>query len=266
MTSVSLDRLAHALGVNDEREHDSHSFATVMSINQDGSYQVAFNGSTSSTRAAKCCNAAAGDRVLCLISHGQVSAIGRVGGDVGKMPTVLYDNPSGNNGNITLSESVANYDYVRVYFWCNAQHSSSDVYKPNGKDVSLMAVRSASASSSFHYGGATYHFNGTSLTLSTTGIADSNGGWSGRASTYIYRVEAWSDGASVGFGTYVDGGGSGGTANYNELTNKPTITEPVYGTDRYSTVTIQGNKTFDELGMHPFSELEIESLLTAADA
>lgn len=210
MTSVSLDRLAHVLGVNDEREHDSHSFATVTAVNQDGSYQVAFNGSASSTRAAKCCNADAGDRVLCLISHGQVSAVGRVGGDGGKPPVVLYDNASGNNGNVTLTETVANYDYARVYFWVNEQYSSSDVYKPNGKTVSLFAVRSANQYNNFHFGGATYRFDGTNLNCLTQGIADVSGAWAGSSATFIYRVEAWCDGASVGFGSSSGGGGGEG--------------------------------------------------------
>ena len=61
-------------------------------------------------------------------------------------------------------------------------------------------------------------------------------------------------------------GGSGGTTNYNELSNKPTITEPIYGTSEYSTVVLQGDKTFDELGMHPFSNAEINELIAIADA
>ena len=34
-------------------------------------------------------------------------------------PIVLYNNPSGTNGNITLSDSVANYSTIEIYFHTN---------------------------------------------------------------------------------------------------------------------------------------------------
>lgn len=47
-----------------------------------------------------------------------------------------------------------------------------------------------------------------------------------------------------------------GTIDYNELENKPSITEP-----DFHTVIIEGDKTFDELGMRPLDALDIISLL-----
>ena len=44
--------------------------------------------------------------------------------------------------------------------------------------------------------------------------------------------------------------GGGGTGNYNALTNKPSINE----------VELIGNKTFDELGDHTLSNIEIKSI------
>ena len=82
MTSVSLDRIAQAFGMDAPKESDSHQYATVDSINADGSYQVQMNGATSTTRAAKLCDAEIGDRVLCVVHGGQVAAIGRVGGEL----------------------------------------------------------------------------------------------------------------------------------------------------------------------------------------
>ena len=183
---------------------------------------------------------------------------------------VLYDNPSGSNDTITLEDSAANYDYMRIYFFKNGDssaRSSTDVYEPDGKRVSLIMVNPYDESNVQAVGKAVT-ISGTSITncRRETYANTGNGGiWvtTTTPTICIYRVEAWSGGASIGFG---GGGGGSGTSNYNELTNKPTITEPIYGTSEYSTVTIQGNKTFDELGMHPFSETEIESLLTAADA
>lgn len=87
MTSVSLDRIAQAFGMDAPKENDSHQYATVDSINVDGSYQVQMNGATNTTRAAKLCNAAIGDRVLCVISEGQVAAIGKVGGEFSGLGT-----------------------------------------------------------------------------------------------------------------------------------------------------------------------------------
>ena len=35
------------------------------------------------------------------------------------IPTTLYDNPSGSNGTITLSDNITNYSYVEIYFRTN---------------------------------------------------------------------------------------------------------------------------------------------------
>lgn len=35
------------------------------------------------------------------------------------IPTTLYNNPSGSNGAITLSDSAANYSYLEIYFRTN---------------------------------------------------------------------------------------------------------------------------------------------------
>ena len=89
MTQVSLDRLADAFGMNAKTESDIHQYATVDSVNVDGSYQVQLNGSLTTTRAAKLCNAEIGDRVLCVIHNGQLAAIGSVAGTVlPVLPTV----------------------------------------------------------------------------------------------------------------------------------------------------------------------------------
>ena len=80
MTEISLDRLAQAFGMDAAREADSHQYATVQAVNDDGSFQVRMNGALSTARAACLCNAEAGDRVLCVIHNGQLAAIARVGG------------------------------------------------------------------------------------------------------------------------------------------------------------------------------------------
>lgn len=76
--------------MNENKPQDFHQYATVDSINADGSYQVQLNGSLVTTRAAKLCNAAIGDRVLCVVQDGQVAAIGRVGAETPYTPPSVY--------------------------------------------------------------------------------------------------------------------------------------------------------------------------------
>ena len=54
--------------------------------------------------------------------------------------TVLYDNQSGSNGTITLSDSVENYTYLEIYYRPNDTSSYqgfTKVYSPNNKYCSL---------------------------------------------------------------------------------------------------------------------------------
>lgn len=54
--------------------------------------------------------------------------------------TVLYESTSGTTGTVTLSESVANYDYIDIHFKTNDGNfiKTERLYKPNGKATSLM--------------------------------------------------------------------------------------------------------------------------------
>lgn len=49
------------------------------------------------------------------------------------------------------------------------------------------------------------------------------------------------------------GGGGGGTTNYNLLENLPQIND----------VTLKGNKSFDDLGMQPLTNEQMNALLAA---
>jgi hypothetical protein len=55
---------------------------------------------------------------------------------------VLYnDTNGGTNGNVTLSDSAANYDYMEIYFRSNdgTEHTASQkIYSPNGKRAGLV--------------------------------------------------------------------------------------------------------------------------------
>lgn len=53
---------------------------------------------------------------------------------------VLYDNSSGNNGTITLNDSLSNYEFIEIFYRNNDNYlESKKVYKPNGKYTTLMS-------------------------------------------------------------------------------------------------------------------------------
>lgn len=58
---------------------------------------------------------------------------------LGDEPVSLFDNSSGTSGNITLSESAANFDYIEIFFYAanDRFRSSVKIYSPNGKRASL---------------------------------------------------------------------------------------------------------------------------------
>lgn len=65
-----------------DKKPDGHKDGTVVSINQDGSYMVAFDDASEPIKCRALCTAYIGDRVLVVIkANGQCDAIGRVGGE-----------------------------------------------------------------------------------------------------------------------------------------------------------------------------------------
>ena len=53
---------------------------------------------------------------------------------------VLYENTSGSNSKITLSDSASNYEYLEIFFRNNDNiYNSVKVYQPNGKKVNLIS-------------------------------------------------------------------------------------------------------------------------------
>lgn len=45
------------------------------------------------------------------------------------------------NGTITLNDSVANYEYIRIYYRnIDGFYSSLDIYEPNGKHAMLISI------------------------------------------------------------------------------------------------------------------------------
>lgn len=53
-------------------------------------------------------------------------------------PVSLYDNASGTTGNVTLSETSANFSYMEIYYKTDDEYYCQKVYSPNGKSVTLL--------------------------------------------------------------------------------------------------------------------------------
>lgn len=55
---------------------------------------------------------------------------------------VLYENSSGTQSTVVLSESAANFSRIKIYYQHNdGEHSSTDIYDPNGKTTLLSTVK-----------------------------------------------------------------------------------------------------------------------------
>lgn len=103
--------------------------------------------------------------------------------------TVLYGGPETSASTIHLTDDVANYSRVRIYYHGNG-YDATDVHDPSGKSVSLtttgvydsrIAMRTCKA-----------ELNGSTCTLSANagwGAGDSVVGWANKIS--ICRIEGY---------------------------------------------------------------------------
>lgn len=80
----------------------------------------------------------------------------------------LYNNTSGSTGTITLNESVANFEYIEIFYTDsnNKVGGSVKVYSPNGKTASLCIVEADSAVTTY-FRRTSYAISGTTLTPDT---------------------------------------------------------------------------------------------------
>lgn len=118
--------------------------------------------------------------------------------DFSTLRTVLYDNSTGSTGTITLSESAANFERLRIYYRNNTSgYQSVDVYSPNNKNVDLTTTqKDVSGSTDVVYGQTVRKLiSGTAITNviygefhigagNTCGVSSSN-------YIHITRVEGW---------------------------------------------------------------------------
>ena len=84
-----------------------------------------------------------------------------------KFGVELYNNTSGSNGTITLSESAENFEYIEIFFNDNGNRTGgyTKVYSPNEKTVCLSIIEASTASITY-IRRALYTVSGTTLTPS----------------------------------------------------------------------------------------------------
>lgn len=74
-----------------------------------------------------------------------------IANNVQQKPTILYDNAAGTAGNVTLSQSVADFEYIEIFFALYGSKystNSNKVYLPNGKECVLSTVSFDTSTSS----------------------------------------------------------------------------------------------------------------------
>lgn len=135
------------------------------------------------------------DRTIQFNADGTAS--GFVASDM--LPTVLYNNTTGTNGNVTLSQSAANFTRLRIFANLqNAGYCSCEVWSPNGKSFSVtgMALPQSTTIQQAWWSGS---ISGTTITKKSSGYINttthSSGNHTGAAATStdmrIVRVEGY---------------------------------------------------------------------------
>jgi hypothetical protein len=111
--------------------------------------------------------------------------------------TQLYDNSTGTLGTVSLSQTAANFTYLKIYYKKDNVFCSATIYSPNGKKANL-AISYVATSTIVQDCCKVVNISGTSITKTSEGfINQAVGGQAGTgASTtnnelYIVRVEGW---------------------------------------------------------------------------
>lgn len=78
---------------------------------------------------------------------------------------VLYNNTSGATGNITLSESAANFTYLEIFYRDTSisSYNSTKIYSPNGKKISLGVIIQGSSGTNTQFKSGIYDISGTAI-------------------------------------------------------------------------------------------------------
>lgn len=114
-------------------------------------------------------------------------------GEIQAKPISLYNNSSGTTGTVTLSQSVANFTYIEVYYKDEWNYCGmTKVYSANGKTALLTATRIASNNSAF-IKSRNVKLNGTKITTEYNGNWSSWDNSTSDTKTYIsiYKVNGY---------------------------------------------------------------------------
>lgn len=108
-------------------------------------------------------------------------------------PTSLYDNSTGSTGNVTLSQTAANFTFLQIFYYIksagNINYGSTCVFSPNNKRVGLVMTQSDSGS--LVIGSCIKTISGTSITNVYNGTYNSFGRSAATNEVYIYKVFGW---------------------------------------------------------------------------
>lgn len=81
--------------------------------------------------------------------------------------TVLYNNATGSSSSITLSQSVANFDYIEIYFagvqGVTYYYNFTKINNPNNKDIALLTA--ISGADNFCFVGTIGNISNTTISL-----------------------------------------------------------------------------------------------------
>ena len=114
-------------------------------------------------------------------------------GEIQAKPIILYNNSSGTTGTVTLSQSVANFTYIEVYYKDDYNYCGmTKVYRANGQTAMLTASRIASNNSAF-IKSRNVKLNGTQITTEYNGNWSSWNNSTSDTKTYIsiYKVNGY---------------------------------------------------------------------------
>ena len=96
--------------------------------------------------------------------------------DWSSISKVLYNDPTGTTGEVLLSETSANFEYIEIFYRTNDQdYGFTKVYQPNGKKVSLSTAVHAIGTGELVYKVSIKEFDGVNLVKVTDGACDEYG-------------------------------------------------------------------------------------------
>ena len=108
---------------------------------------------------------------------------------------ISFNNSSGSNGTITLSETAANFSYLEIFYrdqLSTPEYASVKVYSPNGRQINLSVPTSNTNVNGFWIKQKTIYINGTTISNQWYCEIDSvNGIVSNSNYVYIIRVDGY---------------------------------------------------------------------------